>query len=276
MLYIDFFIFFPFPSQGKSLAPYPRQKPNLRKKKRKNTRKKQTAIATVASEENSSRLKMGMALASATPLLAQHCIEIAEIAGANHECVTYVVQSTVHIQSLGDHSTLTAADATALRGEAALKSRLLKEARKNALISPFEKGILEFKSSSLYSKMEERVLSLWGIYFLQSKHVCVYINKKSLIIIKIKSKHVGGAFSKINKCIIYRVCDETTAWPYQKEREVLEDLFELKTAQGLLELKCKSKFHKQRWVEGLRNLLRRVAIEETEDSLGFLTISNSI
>ncbi|KAL5551445.1 hypothetical protein UlMin_001621 [Ulmus minor] len=147
------------------------------------------ALAAVASEENSSRLKMSMALASATQLLAQHCIEMAEIAGADHERVTSVVLSAVDIQSPGDLMTLTAAAATG---------------------------------------------------------------------------------------IVYGVCDETAAWPYQKERELSEDVFGLKTAQGLLEFKCKSKFHKQRWVEGLRNLLRRVAIEETEGSLGFLSASNSI
>ena len=49
---------------------------------------------------------MSMALASATQLLAQHCIEMAEIAGADHEDVTYVVRSVVDIQSPSDLMTL--------------------------------------------------------------------------------------------------------------------------------------------------------------------------
>ncbi|KAL5573516.1 hypothetical protein UlMin_023113 [Ulmus minor] len=187
---------------------------------------------------------MSMALASATQLSAQHCIEMVEIARADHVRMTSVVRSAVDIQSPGDLMTLTVAAATALQGEATLKSRLPKEARKNASISPFEKGILESKSSSLYTT-----------------DLCLL---SSHIIIKINNKHVGGAFYKNNKCVVYGVCDETTAGLYQKERELSEDF------------KCKSKFHKQRWVEGLRNLLRRVAIEETKGSLGFLSISNII
>lgn len=134
------------------------------------------ALAAVASAGTSdgsgSSSKMGMALASATELLASHCIEIAESAGADHDRVASVVRSAVDIQTPGDLMTLTAAAATgscnifelhksvikmkfltvpiifsfikiALRGEAALKARLPKEARKNASISPYEKGIAE-------------------------------------------------------------------------------------------------------------------------------------
>ncbi|KAL5579423.1 hypothetical protein UlMin_011865 [Ulmus minor] len=234
------------------------------------------ALATLDSEENSSRLKMSMALASATQLLAKHCIEMAEIAGADHERVTSIVQSAVDIQSPSDLMTLTSAAATALRGEAALKSRLLKKARKNASISLFDKGILEPKSSSLYSKMEEQGSKCVGDLLQVTQKAVDLCLLSSQIIIKIKSKHVGGAFSKNNKCKHLSLDLYTAAWSYQKERELSEDVFGLKTAQGLLEFKCKSKFHKQRWVEGLRNLLRRVAIEETEGSLGFLSISNSI
>ncbi|GMI96787.1 FORKED-LIKE5 [Hibiscus trionum] len=63
--------------------------------------------------------KMSMALASATELLASHCIELAELAGADNDRVASVVKSAVDIQSAGDLMTLTAAAATALRGEAA-------------------------------------------------------------------------------------------------------------------------------------------------------------
>lgn len=129
------------------------------------------------------------------------------------------------------------------------------------------------------------------------------------VIVKLKSKHVGGAFSKKNKCkhiptfqftflnylsaiwysvtskytlltpgVVYGVCDESAAWPYKKEREISEEVyFGLKTAQGLLEFKCKSKIHKQRWVDGIQNLLRQVSsLEATELSLESLCISNSM
>lgn len=78
--------------------------------------------------------------------------------------------------------------------------------------------------------------------------------------------------------IVYGVCDETTAWPYKKEREISEEVyFGLKTAQGLLEFKCRSKVHKQKWVDGIQNLLRQVtSMEATELSLESLSISNNI
>ncbi|XP_060674173.1 VAN3-binding protein isoform X2 [Ziziphus jujuba] len=233
------------------------------------------ALASVAAAENSSGSgsKMNMALASATELLASHCIEMAEAAGADHDRVASVVRSAVDIQS------------HALRGEAALKARLPKEARKNASISPYDKGMAETNPAAAFlSQMEEQgslcvgeLLQLTRKGALQWKRVSIYINKNFQVVVKLKSKHVG-AFSKNNKCVVYGVCDETTAWPYKKEREITEDIyFGLKTAQGLLEFKCKNKIHKQRWVDGIQILLRRVScIEATECSLGFLSISNSI
>ncbi|XLS66022.1 hypothetical protein HN51_025996, partial [Arachis hypogaea] len=113
---------------------------------------------------------------------------------------------------------------------------------------------------------------------LRWKHVTVYINKKSQVKIKIKSKHVGGAFSKKNKCVVYGVCDKQGTWPYRKEREALEECYiGLKTAQGLLEFKCKSKFHKMKWVDGIEALLRRSnSIEAIDTSLEILCINDSI
>lgn len=78
--------------------------------------------------------------------------------------------------------------------------------------------------------------------------------------------------------VVYGVCDETSAWPYKKERGISEQVyFGLKTGQGLLEFKCKNKVHKQKWVDGIKSLVRRVSyIDEAEHSLGFLSTSNSI
>lgn len=78
--------------------------------------------------------------------------------------------------------------------------------------------------------------------------------------------------------IVYGVCDEKTAWPYEKEREISEDVyFGLKTAQGLLEFKSKSKVIKQKWVDEIQNFLRQVSnsLEATELSLESLSISNT-
>ncbi|CAF2085255.1 BnaA06g16780D [Brassica napus] len=65
--------------------------------------------------------------------------------------------------------------------------------------------------------------------------------------IKLKSKHIGGAFSKKIK-FVYGVCDEISSWPCMKDGENSEEFyFGLKTGQGLLEFECKSKIQKQRW-----------------------------
>ncbi|KAF2299070.1 hypothetical protein GH714_030385 [Hevea brasiliensis] len=184
-----------------------------------------------------------------TELLASHCIELAESAGADHDRVVSVVRSAVNNQSPGELMTLTAAAATALRGEAALKARLPKEARKNAAISPYDRGIAE---------------THWG--------------SANIGEVAEQAPCVGEVLQHTRKGVVYGVCDETTAWPYRRERGSSEEVyFGLKTAQGLLEFKCKSKIHKQRWVDGIQNLLRQVScVEATERSMEFLSLSNRV
>jgi len=72
------------------------------------------AVAAVAAGTSSDcqNSKMSAALASATELLASHCIEIAEQAGASHEHAASVVKSAVDVRTPGDLMTLTAAAAT--------------------------------------------------------------------------------------------------------------------------------------------------------------------
>ena len=162
----------------------------------------------------------------------------------------------------------------------------------------------------------------------------VHQYKSFQVLIKIKSKHVGGALSKKHKgknlpqcrfgifsiflqflfiftvsliyfaqhfffsqiskylrnnfCsfrseylllllgVVYGVCDETTAWRYIKERVSTEEVyFGIKTAQGLHEFECKSKVHKQRWVDDIKNLLQQVSyVEVTDRSLKCLSIND--
>uniref|UniRef100_A0A0R0LEJ2 PH domain-containing protein n=1 Tax=Glycine max TaxID=3847 RepID=A0A0R0LEJ2_SOYBN len=246
-----------------------------------------SAVAAVAATEDprgGSRSKLDVALASATQLLASYCVEIAEIVGADRQRVASTVRSAVDIQTPGDLMTLTAAAAT---GDAALTARMPKEAKKNASISPYDKVIAETQWLRAFDgQMLERyppclgdLLQLTEKGALRWRHVHVYI-KKCQVKVKIKSKHVGGAFSKKNKFVtgvVYGVCDKDNAWPYRKEREASEELyFGLKTAQGLLEFKCQNKLHKQKWVDGIEFLLRRVnSVEATEHSLEFLSISTS-
>ncbi|KAL2348171.1 hypothetical protein Fmac_002171 [Flemingia macrophylla] len=245
-----------------------------------------SAVAAVVATEDpggGSRSKFDVALAHATQLLASYCVEMAELAGADHPRVASTVRSAVDIQTPGDLMTLSAAAATALRAEAALTARLPKEAKKNASISPYDKETHWLPAFDGHTHVLERhppclgdLLQLTDKGALRWKHVHVYI-KKCQVKVKIKSKHVGGAFSKKNKCVVYGVCDKDNAWPYRKEREASEELyFGLKTAQGLLEFKCQNKLHKQKWVEGIQFLLSQVkSVGATEHSLEFLSISSS-
>lgn len=137
--------------------------------------------------------KMSTALASATELLASHCIELAESAGAEHDRVASVVRSAVDVRSASDLVTLTAAAATALRGEAALRSRLPKEPKRNAAITPCDKSMSEAHSFSAAAFPKESVVTETtppcigdllqhtrkGV--LRWKHVSFYINKKSQV-----------------------------------------------------------------------------------------------
>ncbi|EOA16646.1 hypothetical protein CARUB_v10004821mg [Capsella rubella] len=182
-----------------------------------------TAIAAVTascSQDGFTESKtMSSALASASELLASHCLELAELSGAGHDRVVSAVRSAVDVRGPGDLLTLTAAAATALRGEAALRARLPKEAKNNAAISPCERALPEthYCSSELDCASttdeqisaqgdEESKLDCTGDLMqctrngaLRWKHIKVYINKRSQVVVEIKSKHVRGAFSMKSK-----------------------------------------------------------------------------
>jgi hypothetical protein len=72
------------------------------------------AVAAVAAATSSDiqTSKMAAAMASATELLASHCVEAAQHAGARREQVACAVQTAVGVRSPGDLMTLTAAAAT--------------------------------------------------------------------------------------------------------------------------------------------------------------------
>ena len=70
------------------------------------------AVAAAQDPDSGSRSKLDLAMASATQLLATYCIEMAELAGADHDRVASTIRSAVDIQTPGDLITLTAAAAT--------------------------------------------------------------------------------------------------------------------------------------------------------------------
>lgn len=84
--------------------------------------------------------KIDMAVASAATLVAAQLVESAESMGVEREQLASVVHSAVNIRTPGDIVTLTAAAATALRGAATLKARVLKDVWNIAAVIPVEKG----------------------------------------------------------------------------------------------------------------------------------------
>ncbi|KAF0928715.1 hypothetical protein E2562_006137 [Oryza meyeriana var. granulata] len=72
------------------------------------------AAVTAATSSDIQTSKMAAAMASATELLASHCVEIAQQAGARHEQVACAIQAAVGVRSSGDLMTLTAAAATGM------------------------------------------------------------------------------------------------------------------------------------------------------------------
>ncbi|XP_042419528.1 VAN3-binding protein-like [Zingiber officinale] len=233
------------------------------------------AAITAASNSENQTSKMSAAMASATEILASHCIEIAEQAGADHELVASAVRSAVDVKTAGDLMTLTAAAATALRGAAALKLRLNREARNNAAtVIPYEKS--QCGSPDIWCK-EGELLKRTRKGTLHWKRVSIYINRKSQVIVKLKSKHIAGALSKKKKSVVYGVYDEIPAWP-ECAKEFMEDrcYFGLRTAQGLIEFECENETTKQKWVNGVQNLLRQVSSsvgEKIEQSMELLKLT---
>ncbi|KAF6175429.1 hypothetical protein GIB67_036520 [Kingdonia uniflora] len=213
-----------------------------------------SALAAVAAtRENFEGTKMGGALASATKLLASHCIETAELMGADHDRVANVIKSAIDVMTPGDLITLTAAAATALRGATALKARIPKQLRNNAAVIPCERGITDTCAVIHDLPCKGDLLHRTRKGTFQWKRVSVYINKSSQVMVKIKSKHVGGAFSKKKKCVVYGICSGMG----EIGEESVEDStrFCLETAQGTLEFKCKNNDQRQNWVDNLKSML---------------------
>ncbi|KAK1653872.1 hypothetical protein QYE76_071677 [Lolium multiflorum] len=217
------------------------------------------AAVTAATCCDSQDSKIAAAMVSATKLLASHCAEAAQLAGAGHEQVSSAVRSAVGVASPGDLMTLTAAAATALRGAATMKKRVQRETRSNASVLPYEKA--PSWSLDIWCK-EGKLLKRTRKGDLHKRRVSIYINKKSQVILKLKSKHIGGALSKNSKSVVYGVYSEPPEWTEPGKGSPETCCFGLSTAQGLVEFKCETSTSKQNWVHGVQNLLQQVDVAD--------------
>ncbi|KAF6177026.1 hypothetical protein GIB67_040924 [Kingdonia uniflora] len=172
-----------------------------------------------------------------------------------------------------------------LRGAATLKARALKEVWNIAAVIPVEKGMGvgnhnngHFNGS--YSGelvQEENFLGVCSQEFLARgcellkrtrkgdlhwKIVSIYINRMGQVMLKMKSRHVGGTFTKKKKNVVLEVCKNMPAWPgrHLLEGGELRRYFGLKTSmRGVVEFECRNQKEYDVWTQGVSRLLFMVA-----------------
>ncbi|KAK8679514.1 hypothetical protein V6N13_144963 [Hibiscus sabdariffa] len=198
--------------------------------------------------------KVSTAIASAAALVASHCIEIAEDMGADHDQILTVVNSAMNVRTSGDVLTLTAGAATALRGAAALRARL----QKTGTLALGEDGNGPNISTALnFVATGGELLKRTRKGALHWKQVSFYINSNWQVVVKLKSKHMGGTYTKKRKCVILGVHDGIPAWPGREKEDNSEQraYFGIKTAERIIEFECRSRSDKQMWTDGIRLML---------------------
>ncbi|XP_020245272.1 VAN3-binding protein-like [Asparagus officinalis] len=254
------------------------------------------AAATAALASASCKDERGsqddVAVASAATLVAAHVSRQPRPLGAEREHLATVVGSAVSVRNPGDVVTLTAAAATALRGAATLKARVLKEVWNIAAVIPVEKGSMEERSQHRHRRnhqqrnqerkddgpngdtfAEDNFLGLCtqellarGTELLKRtrkgdlhwKIVSVYIHRTGVVMLKMKSRHVAGTITKKKKCVVSDICKDVMAWPGRHLLEGGEDrrYFGLKTAeQRVIEFECRSQREYEMWTQGVCRLL---------------------
>ncbi|XP_014513488.1 VAN3-binding protein isoform X1 [Vigna radiata var. radiata] len=246
-----------------------------------------TAAASSGSGKDEQMAKTHMAVASAATLVAAQCVEAAEAMGAERDHLASVVSSAVNVRSAGDITTLTAAAATALRGAATLKARVLKEVWNIAAVIPVEKNLgggggggngsgSNGSSNSSFSGEivpEENFLGICSRELLARgcellkrtrtgelhwKIVSVYINRMNQVMVKMKSRHVAGTITKKKKNVVLGVIKDMPAWPGRHLLEGGENrrYFGLKTVmRGVVEFECRNQREYDVWTQGVSRLL---------------------
>ncbi|CAJ2643260.1 unnamed protein product [Trifolium pratense] len=201
------------------------------------------------------------AIASAAALVASHCIEIAEDMGAEQDQIITAVDSAINAKTNGDIMTLTAGAATALRGAATLKARLQKGFGATT-IPPIEEKCGEAKETNILTALDYvfrggALLKRTRKGVLHWKQVSFNVNSNLQVVAKMKSKHIGGTFTKKKKYIVTGVCSDIPAWPGREKEDIGEKraYFGIKTEDRSIEFECGSKGSKLSWLEGIQYML---------------------
>ncbi|XVE97567.1 hypothetical protein REPUB_Repub03eG0030600 [Reevesia pubescens] len=212
-------------------------------------------IATTCPKTSS---KVSTAIASAAALVASHCIEIAEDMGADYDQILAVVNSAMNARTNGDIMTLTAGAATALRGAATLRAKLQKTMTFAVGEEKGEAGNeLNISTALNFVATGGELLKRTRKGALHWKQVSFYINSNWQVVVKLKSKHMAGTYTKKKKCVISGVHNDIPAWPRRGREENAEQraYFGIKTADRIIEFECRNKDDKQMWTDGIQHLL---------------------
>ncbi|CAK7353246.1 unnamed protein product [Dovyalis caffra] len=204
--------------------------------------------------------KMSSAVSSAAALVASHCIEIAEDMGADHDQILTVVNSAINARTNGDIMALTAGAATALRGAATLRARMQKGPGTTAFALGEEKNE-EDREANITAALHfvtkgGELLKRTRKGALHWKRVSFNINSNWQVVAKMKSKHMGGTFTKKKKLVVSGVYTDILAWPGRdkEDQSGRRAYFAIKTSERVIEFEC-IKADKQIWMHGIQHML---------------------
>ncbi|CAN6985148.1 unnamed protein product [Brassica rapa subsp. trilocularis] len=219
--------------------------------------------AVAAAEHTVESTAVAAAVASAAALIASHCIEMAGEIGAGYNQIETAVSSATNARSNGDVMALTASAATALRGAAILRARMERNNENKAMLYATKENV-EREERNVFGAMTfvsrgEELLKRTRKGDLHWKQVSFNINSNWQVVLKMKSKHVGGTFTKTKKCVVNGVCRDIPEWAYRGGRveKMVESraYFGVKTVERVIEFECVNKKEKQMWIEGIQQLL---------------------
>ncbi|XP_058086133.1 VAN3-binding protein-like [Magnolia sinica] len=152
--------------------------------------------------------KKKLAIAAAAALVAAQCADVAELMGAHHQHVSSIIRSAVSVATPTDILALTAAAATSLEGAPIGRGRLAKGKRRQPTIScEYSKEFDFTRNKEILAEGTELPTSI-NNRKTKLKIVHVYA-KLSLVIARVRTKHVGGAFTTFKDYTILEVADES-------------------------------------------------------------------
>ncbi|KAL1210298.1 VAN3-binding protein [Cardamine amara subsp. amara] len=206
---------------------------------------------------------VAVAVASAAALIASHCIEMAGEIGAGYNQIATAVSSATNARTNGDVMALTASAATALRGAAILRSRMERNNENKAMLYATKDQNVELEEKNVFGAMTfvsrgEELLKRTRKGDLHWKQVSFNINSNWQVVLKMKSKHVGGTFTKTKKCVVNGVCRDIPEWAHRGRVEKMVErraYFGVKTVERVIEFECVNKREKQMWIEGIQQLI---------------------